>query len=51
VSFIIFLVDAAFVVTGHNVITIFQTGVSSIDTELVGNVAAAVMENLEMATT
>ena len=50
VSFIIFLIDSVQIVAGHNVITIFQTGVGSIDTELAGNVAKVVMANLDAAT-
>lgn len=50
VSFLIFLVDSVQIVAGHNVITIFQSGVGSIDTELAGNVAKAIMANLDTAT-
>jgi hypothetical protein len=50
VSILIILIDSVQIVAGHNVITIFQSGIGSIDTELAGKVAKAVMANLNTAT-
>lgn len=50
VSFLIVLMDSVQIVAGHNLITITQAGVGKIDTELAGNVAKAVMANLDTAT-
>lgn len=50
VSFLIILIDSVQIVAGHNIVTVGQTGLGKIDTELAGNVAKAVMANLDAAT-
>lgn len=50
VSFLIILIDSVQIVAGHNIVTVGQTGLGKIDTELAGNVAKAVMVNLDAAT-
>jgi hypothetical protein len=50
VSMFIVLVDFVTIVSGHNIVTISQTGLGKIDTALAGHVAEQVMANLDTAT-
>jgi hypothetical protein len=50
VSFFVILADAVQVVAGHNVVSVGQLGRNEVDTELAGELAATVMENLDTVT-
>lgn len=50
VSMFVILIDVVEIVSGHNLITIGQTGLGKIDTTLAAHVAEQVMANLDAAT-
>ncbi|WP_104199035.1 hypothetical protein [Cryobacterium sp. Y29] len=50
VSMLVVLIDSVTIMSGHNVITISQTGLGAIDTTLAAHVAEQVMVNLDAAT-
>jgi hypothetical protein len=50
VSIVVVLVDLVVIVSGHNLITITQTGIGGIDTKMGANAAKSVMANLTTRT-